>query len=266
MKSFLNFEAFDKRTRTSYDEKLTYTREVIRKAYEEFGDKLSVSCSFGKDSLVVLALAREVLPDIPVLWANTGVEFPETVKFARKLAEEWNLNLIECKPVKTFWQCVEEYGFPWPRKIRLKNGTKAPGTPRCCYYMKELPMRKAVEELGIEATIDGVRAEESYNRKWAIIRHGVQVFVKKKGYWFIHPIAYWTSSDIWRFIEENSLPVNPLYDKIERIGCITCTAHFGWEKQMATVSPGLYRLIMRKMRELEDSRATYLLEDFDSLF
>ena len=257
-----DFYKFDSKVKLSYEGKVDYSRRLIRKAYEEFGDKLSVSCSFGKDSMVVLYLAREVYPDIPVLWANTGVEFPETVKFAKKIAEEWDLNIIECKPVKTFWQCVEEYGFPWPRKIRLKNGEKAPGTPRCCYYMKELPMRKAVEELGIKATIDGVRFEESYNRKWVIIRHGDWVFVKKKGYWFIHAIAYWTEKDVWRFIEEHEIPVNPMYDKVERIGCMTCTAHFGWEKQMATVSPKLYRFIMRKMRELRDPRATYLLDDF----
>ena len=258
----MNFEDFDRRKRASFEEKLKYTKSLIKKAYMEFGDKLSVSCSFGKDSLIVLYLAREIYQDIYVLWANTGVEFPETVRFARKIAEEWNLNLIECKPVKTFWQCVKEYGFPWPRKVRMKNSEKAPGTPRCCYYMKELPMRKAVEEFGIEATMDGITWDESYNRKWAIIKHGDWLYVKKKGYWFIHPIAYWNTSEVWRFIEENSLPVNPLYEKIERIGCMTCTAHFGWEKQMATVSPKLYRFIMRKMREMKDPRATFLIDDF----
>ena len=100
--------------------------------------------------------------------------------------------------------------------------------------MKELPIRKAVEELGIKATIDGIRAEESYNCKWAIIRHGDWVFVKKKGYWFIHAIAYWAEYDVWRFIEENNLPVNPLYRRQDRIGCRTCTAYFGWENKWQT--------------------------------
>ena len=118
------FEEFDSRVKASFKDKINYTRKLIRRAYDEFGKKLSVSCSFGKDSIVVLYFAREVYPDIPVLWANTGVEFPETVRFAKKIAEEWNLNLIECKPIKTFWQCVEEYGFPWPRKFKIKTDTE----------------------------------------------------------------------------------------------------------------------------------------------
>jgi len=258
----LNFEEFDRRVKASYEEKIKYTRSIIRKAYEEFGDRLSVSCSFGKDSVLVLYFAREVYPDIPVLWANTGVEFPETVKFARKLAEEWNLNLIEVKPIKTFWQCVKEYGFPWPRKVKTRDGYKAPGTPRCCYYMKEKPLANKIHELGIKATLTGLTWDESYNRKWALIKNGDWFFSKKRGYWFIHPIAYWNSYEVWKFIEENSIPLNPLYEKAERIGCMTCTAHFGWEKQMAALTPGIYKLIMRKMRELGDPRATFLLSDF----
>ncbi len=175
----MDFVEFDRKVKASYEEKIEYTKKIIKKAYNEFGKKLSVSCSFGKDSTVVLYLAREIYPDIPVLWANTGVEFPETVKFARKLTKEWDLNLIEIKPIKTFWECVKEYGFPWPRKAKMKNGYKAPGTPRCCYYMKEKPLKDKIHELGIKAT-------------------------------------------------------------------------------------GLYRWIMKKMRELRDPRATYLLSDFET--
>jgi len=259
----MNFEEFDRRVKASYQEKIEYTKKVIKKAYREFGSKLSVSCSFGKDSTVVLYLAREIYPDIPVLWANTGVEFPETVKFAKKLTKEWGLNLIEVKPAKTFWQCVKEYGFPWPRKVKMKNRHKAPGTPRCCYYMKEKPLKDKIHELGIKATMTGLTWDESYNRKWTIIRNGDWLYTKKRRYWMIHPIAYWNSFEVWRFIEENNIPFNPIYERQDRVGCRTCTAHIGWEKQIASHSPGLYRWIMKKMRELKDLRATYLLSDFE---
>ena len=258
----MNFEQFDSRVKASYENKINYTRKIIRKAYNEFRKKLSVSCSFGKDSVVVLYFAREVDPDIPVLWANTGVEFPEVIKFARKLTKEWGLNLIEVKPIKTFWQCVREYGFPWPRKVKMKNRYKAPGTPRCCYWMKEKPIKEKIHELGLEATMTGLTWDESYNRKWSLIRNGDWFFSKKRKYWFIHPIAYWNTFEVWMFIEENDIPFCPIYEKIERIGCRTCTAHFGWEKQMAQVSPKLYNYIMKKMRELGDPRAMYLISDF----
>ena len=261
-KKKFDFERFDKLKRMDYEEKVTYSKKLIEKAYEVYGDKLSVSCSFGKDSMVVLHMALEVNPDIVVLWANTGVEYPETVKFARKIAKEWDLNLVECKPIKTYWECVREYGFPLPRKIKLGDGYKAPGTPRCCYYMKEKPLMNKIHELGLKATMTGLTWDESYNRKWLIVRRGDWFFVKKRRYWMVHPVAYWNSFEIWMYIEDNSIPVNPMYDKIERIGCKTCTAFLGWEKQMARVNPNLYRFIMRKMREMGDPRGMHLLDDF----
>ncbi len=253
---------FQERIQWPYEKKLEYTRDLIKKAYREFGSKLSVSCSFGKDSLVVLALAREVYPDIPVLFANTGVEFPQTIRFKNWLVKEWNLNLIETRPVKPFWKIVNESGFPWPRKVKIGNKMVAPGTPRCCRLLKEVPLRNAIREHGIEATMIGLTYDESYQRKWAIIRKGDKYFPKKDGYWKIYPIAYWNASEVWRFIRENNLPINPAYEKVDRVGCLPCTAHIGWEEQIARVNPALYRLIMWKMREFGDPRARYLLSDF----
>ena len=109
---------FQERTQWPYEKKLEYTRNLIRRAYKEFGSKLSVLCSFGKDSLVVLALAREVYPDIPVLFANTGVEFSETIRFKNRLAKEWYLNPIETRPIKPFWKIVSESGFLWLGRLR----------------------------------------------------------------------------------------------------------------------------------------------------
>ncbi|GAI74161.1 unnamed protein product, partial [marine sediment metagenome] len=58
--------------------KLAETREVISRHFEEFGDKVAVAFSGGKDSEVVLYLCLQVAPDVPVVFNNTGVEYPET--------------------------------------------------------------------------------------------------------------------------------------------------------------------------------------------
>jgi len=57
----------------------------IKKIIERHGDKVYVSCSFGKDSLTILYLARQIKPDIKVVHANTGVQYPDTEEFKKKI-------------------------------------------------------------------------------------------------------------------------------------------------------------------------------------
>ena len=68
-----------------------------------------VACSFGKDSLVVLHMVRQINPDIPVIFNNTLSEFPDTLLFKRQLQEKWTLNLVEAKPLDgwNFWKIVD---------------------------------------------------------------------------------------------------------------------------------------------------------------
>jgi len=51
-------------------------------------------------------------PDIHVIYGNTTIEFPECVRFARWLRDEWHLNYHEARPDVTFWWVVKEYGWP----------------------------------------------------------------------------------------------------------------------------------------------------------
>ncbi len=101
--------------------KLAETREIIVDHFEEFGDKVGVAFSGGKDSQVVLYLAWQTKPEVPVVFNNTGVEYPETVRFVQEISALWQLNITITKPEKGFWQCVEEYGFPQRSKRRHNN-------------------------------------------------------------------------------------------------------------------------------------------------
>ncbi|MBA7531228.1 Phosphoadenosine phosphosulfate reductase [subsurface metagenome] len=78
--------------------KLAETKDIIARHLEEFGDKVAVAFSGGKDSEVVLWLCLQVTPGVPVVFNNTGVEYPETVKFVAILAEQWSLNLTVTHP------------------------------------------------------------------------------------------------------------------------------------------------------------------------
>jgi len=239
-----------------YEEKVAWTWDFVEDAIRRYKGRVGVSCSFGKDSMVVTYLAREVDPDIPIFWANTGVEFRETVRFAREVEKEWNLNLIECKPIKHFWRCVKEYGFPWPRRAYKYNASKmGSGSPRCCYYMKERPLQIAMMDKGVEASFLGLNWNESYQRCLTIIKYGPEYYNKTFRYWKLLPIAYWTEEEVWRFTRERGIPVNPRYGMGERrIGCLTCTGYLGGRKDMARHHPRLFVAVLKMMREMGDPR------------
>jgi phosphoadenosine phosphosulfate reductase len=233
--------------------KLDETKEVIRHHLEEFGDKVAVAFSGGKDSEVVLYLCLEINPNIPVVFNNTGVEYPDTVRFIAELEERWNLNLIVTHPEKTFWDCIEQYGFPKSSK-RKGHGNKA----YCCYWLKEKPMLLAIRENNWLGYFTGETAIESRLRMFAALK-GTCLHLKRERVCKIKPILWWTKEEVWHFIHKEGLPINGAYAKgAHRVGCAPCTAYKSWETGMREMSPKLYRLI--KLRK--DNQYVMLLEEW----
>ena len=234
---------------------MSFDAEVlVKEAVERYGDQLGVACSFGKDSMVVLHMALKYKPDIKIFFFNTGVEFPETIAFKERMKKEWNLNLFESKPLKSFWQCIEEYGVP---NYRGKGTSR---TPKCCHYLKEKPAELIQKKQGVVAILTGLMAYESRQRKLTMMRYdnkkapimshgdiefcGQRWFSKHDLIWKHHPIAYWSEQDVWNYTIQNEIPVNPVYYKwngiYNRCGCLPCSAYIGWEKKLSKSHKGLY--------------------------
>jgi len=234
---------------------------LVKEAIERYKENISVSCSFGKDSLTVLHMALKYDPNIKVVFFNTGVEFAETLRFKDRMKKEWNLNLYETKPIKSFWQCVKEYGLPTVRK----KGGKGSNAPKCCYYLKEKPARLIEKKLGIKATITGLQACESNSRRLLAMRYdnkkarymsynaiefcSQRWYTRSTGMWYYHPIMLWSVDDVWTYIRKNNLPINPVYEKwggvYKRVGCLPCTAYLMWEERLSKSHPKLYRMLKK---------------------
>ena len=228
-------------------------QEVVKTAIKKHGDKLAISCSFGHCSVVVLHMALQVDPNIKVVFNNTGVEYSETYAYRDLLKSLWHLNLIETQPIKPFWQCIREYGFPLiRRKYRNKKRVYGPGTdkPKCCVFLKELPMKQACEQYGIEATMTGLRCAESSVRMFTLAQRGQYYHTSKYGeFWRYHPIGFWTHKQVSEYLAENNLPVNEIYKKVDRSGCMPCTGFLDWEKQLSKTNLKMYRIV-QKMRKV----------------
>ena len=237
----------------SYEEKVRKSLEIIEDALSQ-SKKPCVSFSGGKNSLVVLHMLLQFKPDIPVIFCNTTNEFPETVKYVRKLAKEWNLNLIELKPRYPWnWKKVIQcFGFPKPD--RWNNGE-----PHCCYLLKTQPIRYLLIQEKFDANFTGLSAFESRARMLNFLMKGCMIKTKFIGSSYrlpfeilsVKPIYFWKDSEVWRYIRENNLPVNPVYEKygIERCGCMLCTGHKFWEIQLAKVNPKLVEHVKKMIQK-----------------
>ncbi len=235
--------------------------DLVKQAINRHQDNIAIACSFGKDSMAVLHMALQVKRDILVIFENTGVEFAETIRFKNRMKVEWGLKLYETKPLKSFWQCVEEYGLPTTRKSKGKGGN----TPRCCHYLKEKPGLILQRELGVTAVLTGIQACESRSRTLIAMKYDNKKapymekddieFCSQRWYtratdtWMYHPIMLWSTDQVWDYISENAIPINEVYTKWDglypRCGCLPCTAYLSWGKRLSVSHPKLYKHLIK---------------------
>lgn len=92
--------------------KIRMTEQRIREWVNEFGiDGVYVSFSGGKDSTVLLHIARRIYPDIKAVFVDTGLEYPEIRQFVKTFN-----NVDWIKPKMNFKQVIEKYGYPFISK------------------------------------------------------------------------------------------------------------------------------------------------------
>lgn len=204
--------------------------EILELADQVFSKKLAVAFSGGKDSLVALHFALQVNPDIPVIFNNTTVEFSETVDFVHSLAKEWGFNLQITNPHSSFLADVKKHGW-------------ATHDDRwCCRPYKDEPAFRFLSENGIAAEVTGTtRTESIYRRSLTPLK----LPKKNPGIIRVNPIYDWNEWEIWRYIREQKLPYNPLYDKgYRRVGCWCCPLN-GWThyRRLMKTAPKLFACI-----------------------
>lgn len=210
---------------------LRLIRQVLLKGRHEYGDdlKVVVSCSFGIDSMVTLHLVRRVSMELGIsfdtVWNNTLNEYPQTRQYAKKMTEEWALNLIEARPETTLRKIYEENGVDslFKRKGDRSNGQ--PVVEKCCGSLKHKPMKKAIRENGWHIMFNGVRAGESRQR-WMSSRRDGDYFYSNAEWktYVVRPILWWTAltdsfnygnnrqEDVWNYVRKYDMPYNPIYD------------------------------------------------------
>jgi phosphoadenosine phosphosulfate reductase len=177
----------------------TSAESVIEWAAARFGSGLVVSTSFGATAAVMLHLVTRVVPNVPVVFLDTGYLFPETYRFAEDLARRLRLRLEVFEPKMTAARMEALYGRLW------EHGDA--GERRYADLTKIEPMERALRELGATAWVSGVRGSQTATRR-ALRRIELQ-----RGRYKIHPILDWTSKDVHEYLKRHELPYHPLWEQ-----------------------------------------------------
>lgn len=252
----LNDWQFSQRKYLPWEIKLNLTKTRIREWYDNWGGMVYISYSGGIDSTVLLDLTRKTIGDnVPAVFSNTGLEFPEIVKFARQASGAFKEIEPRDKNGKriTFREVILNEGYPivskevafMIRKLRHGNltdryrnyllygderGTRyclskkwrilldAPfdTSERCCDVMKKAPFKKYGKESGRVPYI-GTTQDEGYMRARKYARTGCNVYDGKTVK--SQPMGFWTKQDVLRYVVENDLEICSVYGDIKQTPC-----------------------------------------------
>jgi len=197
------------------DPLVSQTEFIIKEAKARFKNPVLLWAG-GKDSTTMLVIARQAFAPLkqfpfPVMLIDTGYQFQETYEYLEKYARLWQLNFIRFKNEKA-----------------LKKGINPFKTDHfaCCQALKTEALNMAIKQYQFDAVLVGIRWDE----------HGVR---GKESYFSwrdqpphmrVHPMLNWSEREIWRYLKQNKIPYNPLYDRVEHgnliyrsIGCWPCT-------------------------------------------
>jgi phosphoadenosine phosphosulfate reductase len=189
--------------------KLEKLRTVLRQTLSGSHDAC-LTCSFQAEDVLLTKLAIEIEPQIPILFLDTGYHFAETYSYRDRIAQQWQLNLINLQPEKTVAEQESEHGLLY---------RSAPD--KCCGLRKVEPLFKAVAEYRIWLT--GLRREQAKSRA-ALEESALFTLPGGRRVLKLAPLAEWTTRDVWHACEQLAIPLLPLYERgYTSIGCEPCT-------------------------------------------
>ena len=185
----------------NFAEKVERSLRLIREAHQEYGDRLVVANSLGKDSCVVWDLAKRVSPDIRGFIVTTRFKPAETKQFmAAEVARYPELQVFSNN------QSIPDHLY-------------ATDPDRCCDLLKVQPTRQAIEQLDVDCWVTGLRCTEGRTRT-----DYQEIEERDEGLIKLNPILIWHEREIWQYLALYQVPVNELYNEGYRsLGCAPCS-------------------------------------------
>lgn len=195
---------------------------VIESAYSKANNPY-VLCSFGKDSMLLLCLLQELdlIKDVPILYIDSGFEFPELYKHRDKVLEYFNIPKLNYTCVKN--ENIDKTAYETTPIFELTQ------------QLKTIPLNIAIKEREIDFLITGIRRDEEGSRskeRYFSYRDekgfynpsdnkpeyypfiGTNISSPEKGHYRVNPLLDWTELDVWLYFQTrrcDEIPMCSLY-------------------------------------------------------
>ena len=156
--------------------------ELLSWAYAEFGDRMCLTCSWQRQSSVLIHMLSELGLDVDIVELDTMVLFPETYETRDRLVERYGLELASFRPIDApdrLWETSPD---------------------ECCHIRKVEPLERALA--GYDAWITGIRREQSSSRAGA---RRVE-WSERYGVWKIQPLVDWNAKRVQSYVHVNEIP------------------------------------------------------------
>lgn len=187
-------------------------QEILKFCLERFKGAIALSSSLGLEDQVLTDMVVKIDSGATIFTLDTGRLFPETYDLIDRTCSKYKVKIkvyfpnredveemVNQKGINLFYHSVEN------RK-------------ECCRIRKLVPLKRAFQ--GLDAWICGLRRDQSVTRK----NMQTVEWDETNGLIKINPLINWSEQDAWDYVNEHSVPVNPLHKKgYPSIGCLPCT-------------------------------------------
>ena len=185
----------------NFKQKVERSLALIDESYKKYGDGMVIANSLGKDSSLVWHLAKRVSPKIRGFIVTTRFKPKETVDFM-------NEEIVRYPELKVFKS---------DEAIQDKLYETEPD--KCCYALKVLPTRQAIEQMNVQCWVTGLRCTEGRTRT-----DFNEIEYRDKNLAKLNPVLIWHEREVWQYLALYNVEVNPLYKEGYRsLGCAPCT-------------------------------------------
>ncbi len=180
-------------------------QQILKWAVETYGSGLALSASFGGgEGMALLDMLSKITDEVTILTIDTGFIFKETADFRDEVMRRYKLPMEVLRPALTVDEQVERYGE------QMRTGSP----DLCCQVRKIEPLQRALSRY--DAWMTGIRRVQTPQRADTKVVFWEERYEAAK----IAPLARWTDEQVWGYIKEHDVPVNPLlHQGYKSIGC-----------------------------------------------
>lgn len=201
--------------------------------------KTFVSMSGGKDSAAVVHLVRQVRPDVPVVFYDSGIEYRANLTYIKRLTQQWDLDMHVFPATPPALDVLEASG-QWEHGV---DKVDADLLHTACITV---PSQAAQARFGTIHSMYGLRADESRIRLILLSRNNGHITKHDTDGTLLRshlaPIWRWTHDEVWDYLARNGVPENPLYGQMERLGIPRSRSRVGMAADANALTKGRWAL------------------------